>query len=67
MRSLSHIFVSGTTFDFTNVQQHVTNLVLKHGCHPVVEDGFEIPFNSSIHIPALSFAGGFDPAHEVFV
>jgi len=40
------IFISATTTDLADMRQHVLNLVLRSGCYPIVEQGFEtLPHN----------------------
>jgi len=43
---LSSIFISATTRDLAVARQHISNLVLGSGLHPVVEQGFETLSNN---------------------
>lgn len=40
------VFISATTADLQEARRHVMELVLKNGCHPIVEEGFEAEANS---------------------
>jgi Domain of unknown function (DUF4062) len=46
IKQLPRIFISATTRDLAEARQHISNLVLENGCHPVVEQGFETLSNN---------------------
>jgi hypothetical protein len=39
--NLPRIFISATTPDLREVRREVTELVVQHGCHPVVQEAFD--------------------------
>jgi hypothetical protein len=41
MNPMPQIFISATTADLSEVRTRLTSQVLKHRCHPAVEEGFE--------------------------
>ena len=58
---MHQVFISATTRDLARARQHLTNLVLQAGHHPIVEQGFQAQSNDvelrqflSLHLRACS-------------